>query len=177
MSEENRTYELGFILVPTVPESEVDQKVAELKAAVAAAGGTVGAEGTTEFIDLAYRIEKNVKSKKMKWTQGYFGWMKFTAAPESQAVLKKALDANLELMRYMLIKTSAENLVQFKKPKIEAKRDNVSFDEMEVSEEELAAANEDVIEDTHEEVKELHEKLPDVAADMAVEAPSETTEA
>ncbi len=161
MSEENRTYELGFVLVPTVPESEVEAKVAELKAAVATAGGIVGAEGTTEFIDLAYRIEKNVKSKKMKWTQGYFGWMKFTAAPESQAVLKKALDGNLDLMRYMLIKTSAENLVQFKKPKIEAQRSsNVSIDDLDVVDE--------AVSDVEEDKKEVHETLPDVESDITL---------
>lgn len=161
MSEETRTYELGFILVPTILESDVDQKVAELKAAVTEAGGTVGAEGTTEFIDLAYRIEKNVKSKKMKWNQGYFGWMKFTAAPESQAVLKKVLDGNLELMRYMLVKTDLENLVQFKKPKIEAVRDsNVSIDDLDVSSDEIAEEVE------AEDKKEVHETLPSVEEDM-----------
>jgi ribosomal protein S6 len=160
MSEDTRTYELSFILVPTVPESEVDQKVAELKSAITALQGTIGAEGTTEFIDLAYRIEKNVKSKKMKWNQGYFGWMKFTAAPEALEALKKVLDGNLELMRYMLIKTSAENLVQFKKPKIEAMRNsNVSIDDMDVSDEEME-------EDSEEDEKEVHETLPDVEADM-----------
>jgi len=174
MSEnDTRTYELGFILVPTVPESEVEAKVAELKAVITAAEGTIGAEGTTEFIDLAYRIEKNVKSKKMKWNQGYFGWMKFTAAPESQAIIKKALDGNLDLMRYMLIKTSAENLVQFKKPKIEAMRNsNVSIDDLDVSDEEM--------EETEGDSKEVHETLPDVNADIAEtspEAPAETATA
>lgn len=159
MSEENRTYELGFILVPTVSESEVEAKVAELKAAIVAVEGTIGAEGTTEFIDLAYRIEKNVKSKKMKWNQGYFGWMKFTAAPEALAALKKVLDGNLDLMRYMLVKTSAENLVQFKKPKIEARRDsNISIDDLDVSDEEMPEAEEDK--------KEVHETLPSVEGDM-----------
>jgi ribosomal protein S6 len=159
MSEENRTYELGFILVPTISESEIEAKVAELKAAITSVEGIIGAEGTTEFIDLAYRIEKNVKSKKMKWSQGYFGWMKFTAAPEALAALKKVLDGNLDLMRYMLIKTSAENLVQFKKPKIEARRDsNVSIDDLDVSDEEMPEVEEDK--------KEVHETLPSVEEDM-----------
>jgi ribosomal protein S6 len=169
MSEDTRTYELSFILVPTVPESEVDQKVAELKNAITALEGTIGAEGTTEFIDLAYRIEKNVKSKKMKWNQGYFGWMKFTAAPEALEALKKVLDGNLELMRYMLIKTSAENLVQFKKPKVEAMRSNVSIDDMDVSDEEMD-------EESVEDEKEVHETLPDVEGDMT-DAPVAAPEA
>ncbi|MES2224735.1 MAG: 30S ribosomal protein S6 [Patescibacteria group bacterium] len=169
MSEnDNRLYELGYLIVPTTPEAEVPAAVEALKAALAAVEGTVVSEGTPDFIDLAYQIEKNVKSKKMKWTQGYFGWIKFTAAPETLEALKKALDGNLDLMRYMLIKTDAENNVVFKAPKIEAKQSDVSFDEAELS----AVADEM---DTEEaDLKEKHEKLPDVEGDMTVEAPSAT---
>jgi ribosomal protein S6 len=176
MSEENRTYELGYILVPTIPEADVVAQVTELKNALAAVEGAVISEGEAEFIDLAYTIEKNVKSKKMKWSQGYFGWIKFTAAPDVLESLKKALDGNLELMRYMLIKTDAENNVVFKKPKVEAKREDVSFDTAE-----LEAIAEDMddesADDASEEVKEQHEKLPNLEDDMTVETPSETVEA
>ncbi len=175
MSEENRTYELGYILVPTVPEAEVVAKVTDLKNAIVAVAGTVSSEGEAEFIDLAYQIEKNVKSKKMKWNQGYFGWIKFTTAPDTLEALKKALDGNLDLMRYMLIKTDAENNVVFKKPKVEAKRENASLDEDEL--EAIAEGMDDAAEDTSEEVKEQHEKLPNLEDDMTVETPSETVEA
>ncbi|MDB5254683.1 MAG: Ribosomal protein [Candidatus Nomurabacteria bacterium] len=176
MSEENRTYELGYVLVPTIPEAEVVARVTELKNALAAVEGTVLSEGEAEFIDLAYTIEKNVKSKKMKWSQGYFGWIKFTAAPDALEALKKALDGNLELMRYLLIKTDAENNVVFKKPKVEAKREDASFDAAEL--EAIAEGmDEESAADTSEEVKEQHEKLPNLEGDMTVETPSETVEA
>ncbi|MEO5646632.1 MAG: 30S ribosomal protein S6 [Candidatus Paceibacterota bacterium] len=175
MSEENRTYELGYILVPTVPEAELVAKVTDLKNAIEAVAGTVSSEGEAEFIDLAYQVEKNVKSKKMKWNQGYFGWIKFDSAPETLEALKKALDGNLDLMRYLLIKTDAENNVVFKKPKVEAKRENASLDEDEL---EATAEGEDgAAEETSEEVKEQHEKLPNLEDDMTVETPSETVEA
>jgi ribosomal protein S6 len=169
MSEDNRTYELGYILVPTVPEQEVATAVASLKSALAAVEGTVLSEGEAEFIDLAYQIEKNVKSKKMKWNQGYFGWIKFTAAPEALEALKKSLDANLELMRYMLIKTDAENNVVFKKPKVEAVRGGVSFDDIEPLDEDVVA---EVAEPEQNEgdKQEVHETLPDVAQDMTAAA-------
>jgi ribosomal protein S6 len=177
MSEETRTYELGYILVPTVPEVEVPEKVTALKTTLEAVEGIVTSEGAPEFIDLAYQIEKNVKSKKMKWNQGYFGWIKFTAGPETLETLKKSFDANLDVMRYLLIKTDAENVVTFKKPKVEAKRDSLSVDEMIFSEEELAKANEDVKEEPLDDIKEHHEKLPNVEDDIIPETPSETVEA
>ncbi len=163
MSEDNRTYELGYILVPTLPEADVETAVATLKSTITTVEGAVLSEGTPEFIDLAYQIEKNVKSKKMKWTQGYFGWIKFTAAPETLEALKKVFDGNLELMRYMLVKTDAENNVVFKKPKVEAKRGGeVSFDEGELAE--IAA---DMDSEEAEDTVEQHEKLPDLAEDIA----------
>ncbi len=64
MSEDNRTYELGYILVPTIPEVEVAEKVTALKAAIEAVQGSVASEGAPEFIDLAYQIEKNIKVRK-----------------------------------------------------------------------------------------------------------------
>jgi ribosomal protein S6 len=175
MSETNRTYELGYVLVPTIPEAEVVAQVTELKNALAAVEGTVLSEGEAEFIDLAYQIEKNVKSKKMKWNQGYFGWIKFSADPAALEALKKAMDGNLELMRYMLIKTDAENNVVFKKPKVEAVRGDASFDAEEL--EAIAEGMDAPADDASEEVKEKHEALPNVEADMTVETPSETAEA
>ncbi len=170
MSEENRTYELGYILVPTLPETDVETAVTTLKSALEAVQGSVISEGAPEFIDLAYQIEKNVKSKKMKWSQGYFGWIKFNAAPDVLEALKKALDGNLDLMRYMLIKTDAENNVVFKKPKIEAKRgDAVSFDEDELEGIATEMDEEAPAEDSSEDMQEQHEKLPSVEDDIISE--------
>ncbi len=172
MSEDTRTYELSYLVTPTTPESELETTVSELKAEIEKAGGAVIAEGNPDFIDLAYVIEKNVASKKMKWSQGYFGWIKFEASPEAMAVLKKAYDANLAIMRYMLIKTSAENLVTFKKPKVEALRaQDVNGEDPSL---ELLGEQEDDTEDALE----VHETLPDLEAEVAEpvatpEAPSE----
>ncbi len=162
MTEEtlSRTYELGYLITPTTPEVEVSGEVDKLKAAITKIEGTILSEGETEFIDLAYTMEKNVASKKLKWNQAYFGWVKFDAAPDTLESLKKVLDGNLALIRYILVKTNVENTVVFKKPKVEAKRE--AF----MSDEELAAleeATEEVIEDS----KDDHELLPQVSEDIA----------
>jgi len=166
-----RTYELGYIIVPTVTEGDVSTSVETLKGAVATIGGEVRAEGTPEFIDLAYRIEKHVGAKNMKWDQGYFGWIKFDADPSTLEALKKALDGNLDLARYMIIKTNIENTIIFKKPKVDAIRGG--FEQDEISDDEDETLDEPV-----DDMKEDHEKLPDVLGDIEpVVAPSETQEA
>jgi ribosomal protein S6 len=163
MSETNtRLYELGFILVPTTPEVEVPAKVEALKTLIKGVGGNATAEGTPEYIDLAYTMERSVGSKKHKYSQGYFGFIKFETEPETLEVLKKALDADLDLVRYILLKTNPENTIVFKKPKMEAKRDNGVVDE-------------EIIDDI-EEVEDLsaHEALPELSADLDV--PEEVVE-
>jgi ribosomal protein S6 len=159
ISESARTYELGFNLVPTIPEQEVAAQVEALKVLIEKAGGTVGAIGNPEFIDLAYQMEKNVGSKRSRYNQTYFGWIKFEMTPESMEVLKKSLDSVNELIRYILLKANVENTIVFKKPKVEPKRDAASDNLEEVAEEA------EVLED----VQEVHETLPDVAADIAEE--------
>lgn len=156
-----RVYELGYLLAPTAPETEVPGLVDALKAAIEKAGGSVRAEGAPEFIDLAYTMEKSIASKKMKYSQAYFGWIKFEAAPEAMESLKKTLDVMAVLIRYILVKTSIENAVIFKKPKIEAKRAIDSDDEI-------------IVEETLEDdLKEDHEMLPDVASDIEELSPKE----
>jgi ribosomal protein S6 len=153
-----RVYELGFLLVPSTAETEVPSLVDTLKASITEAGGTVHSTGTPEFIDLAYTIEKNVASKKMKWSQGYFGWVKFEANPEAMETIKKALDANTNVIRYLLVKTTLDNSIVFKKPKNEAKRIT--------SEDEEVLLDEELIE---EDMKEDHELLPDLQSDIVTE--------
>jgi len=166
MSEETRTYELSYLITSTTPETEVETVVSALKSEIEKAEGQSIAEGNPDFIDLAYTIEKNVASKKMKWSQGYFGWIKFTAEPEAMEVLKKAYDANTAVMRYMLIKTSAENLVTFKKPKVDARRADL------VTGEETELLDEEVSEEAPASL-EVHETLPNLEAEVAETVASE----
>jgi len=168
MSETStRLYELGYILAPTVPESEVNSHVESLKKAISAIEGTFKSEGNPEFIDLAYQMEKHIGSRKMKYSQGYFGWIKFESAPEAMESLKKTLDGMEALVRYILVKTSVENTIVFKKPKGEAKREPL-MEELESTES---------LEEEVEDMQEDHEKLPDLADDVETAAPASKEEA
>ncbi len=160
MSEQHtRLYELGFILVPTTSEPEVSTVVGTLKGYITALEGSVTTEGTPEFIDLAYTMEKTVGSKKNKYSQGYFGWMKFELSPDALESLKKSLDGEVSLVRYILIKTNAANTVVFKKPKVEAKREAVVLEE-EVLDDDMA--DDGIVDDQSLD----HERLPSVDEDV-----------
>jgi ribosomal protein S6 len=167
MSEkQTRLYECGFILVPTVPEAEVPQAVDSLKALITKEGGEVSSVGTPEYIDLAYTIEKSFGSKKSKYSQGYFGFIKFEANPESLEALKKALDAEVQIVRYLLIKTDPTNTISFKKPKIEAKRGDASvIDDADLESDESV-----------DDIIAAHEALPDLLPEIEADADNKDAE-
>ncbi|HVY35782.1 MAG TPA: 30S ribosomal protein S6 [Candidatus Paceibacterota bacterium] len=161
---DTRAYELGYLLVPTATEAELPGLVDALKGSIKSAGGEVKTDGGPEFIDLAYKMERHMGSTKVKYSQGNFGWIKFVCAPEGMSALKKSLDGMDELARYLIIKTSLENTVAFKKPKVDAKRESAESIEV--------IADQDSLAESDEEMKEDHEKLPDVADDIIEKTPS-----
>lgn len=172
MSEKNtRFYEIGYVFAPTIAEHEIEQEIAGISEILEKANGSVHSSGAPEFIDLAYTMEKTMGSKKYKYSQGYFGWIKFEIDPEAITAVSKALDGITGLVRYILIKTSVDNTVVFKKPKGDAKRETVlSEEEMDaiITASEAESAEEDVIAE--------HEKLPVLDIDSSNEI-SDSTEA
>lgn len=152
MSDETRVYELGYLLTPQTPEGTLEEKVKALSEVLSLDGGEVLSFGTPEYIDIAYPMHVKVRSTYTTYTQAYFGFIKFKQDPEKLESIKKSLDSDSDLIRYILIKTSAENAVVFKKPKLEPKRG--LLEELEVTEEEMAE-EEDVAIAPHEALPEL----------------------
>lgn len=171
MSEETtRVYELGFLMVPTVTEGEVDAEVATLVKMLEKHAGKIVAQGTPEFIDLAYTMERDIASKKYKYSQGYFGWIKFESDPSTLEDIKKALDGVKALIRYILVKTNVANTIVFKKPKVEAKRPLEADGEVITMDAEEAdvAADDDMLA--------VHEKLPTLDEEATASEPQEEDE-
>lgn len=152
MSDETRVYELGYLLVPQTPESSLEEKVKALSDVLTIEEGEILSLGTPEYIDLAYPMHIKVRSTYSTYTQAYFGFIKFKQSPEALEIIKKSLDSDSDLIRYILVKTSPQNAVVFKKPKLEPKRG--LLEELEVTEEEMQE-EEDVVVAPHEALPEL----------------------
>ena len=104
-----QVYELGYHIVSTVAEENVPKEVQILKDTVLKDGGSLVAEGEPKLINLAYSMTKSVADTKKKFTSAYFGWIKFETKSELMPAIKKAVDANPNVLRYLLIKTVREN--------------------------------------------------------------------
>jgi len=113
---ESRIYEVGYLLLPYVTEENLAHEAGLIKEAITAAGGSVFSEEEPSSIELAYPMYKVVSNKKTKFETAYFGWIKFDGDPRGVSKLKKAMDLQENVLRFLIIKTVRENTLA-KKPK------------------------------------------------------------
>jgi ribosomal protein S6 len=111
-AEENdsrHVYEIGFHLVPTVEEGDVSGVADKIRALVGDAE-IIKTEAPRKMT-LAYTIERSVQGKREKYTESYFGFIKFAAEPANIPALQAALRAMSEVLRFIVVETVREEAV------------------------------------------------------------------
>lgn len=112
---DDRVYELGYLLVPTIPEEEVPAIYGNLKELVSSLGGSMISDDMPRMTGLAYSMLKVHKNVRSKFDTAYFGWLKFEVNPENISDIKKKLDLDPNLIRFLIIKTVKENTIAAKR--------------------------------------------------------------
>ena len=112
---DSRIYEVGYLLASTIPEEKVVEHYVGLRDLIVSLGVITISEEMTRMIPLAYTIEKVVQNVRSKYDNAYFGWNKFEMSPEKVLELKKKLDLNPNIVRFLLIKTVRESTVAAKR--------------------------------------------------------------
>lgn len=110
-----KVYELSYLISSAVPQEKVmgeKEKIGEILTKIEAV--TIAGEDP-EFRDLAYEIKRKVGAKNERFTQAYFGWVKFEAAPDKMDALKKSVESLDSVIRYLLVTTIRENTYLGKK--------------------------------------------------------------
>lgn len=110
-----RVYELGYHFVPTMDEETVIKEASALRAMIEAKGGTIVSEELPREFALAYEMEKDIANKKNKFTNSFFGWVKFEIDPSVAEAMNKELMRDDRIIRYLLIKTVKENTIASKR--------------------------------------------------------------
>lgn len=110
-----RVYEVGYLLVPTISEEDVPAEHGNLKELVASLGGQMISDEMPIMIPLAYSMLKVVSNVRSKFDKAYFGWVKFYLDPEQATMLKKKLDQDPKIIRFLIIKTVKENTIASKR--------------------------------------------------------------
>lgn len=110
-----RVYELGYLLVPTISEENIGASYSALKDTIVSMGGVMIADEMPKMMPLAYQMVKVVSNVRTKHLNAYFGWFKFDMGPEAVIELKKKLDLDKDMIRFLLIKTVRENTIATKR--------------------------------------------------------------
>ena len=112
---DQKVYEVGYLLVPSIPEENVPAMHGDLKELVSSFGGEPISDEIPRMLPLAYTISKVVSNVRGKWNNAYFGWVKFYIEAGQISKLKEKLDQDPNLIRFLLIKTVKENTIAAKR--------------------------------------------------------------
>jgi ribosomal protein S6 len=106
-SDARPVYEVGFHLLPSIPEGEVAAQVEKIRSLLGSA--EIISQGAPERMTLAYTIERAAGGKREKFSQSYFGWIKFAVEDQSGIpALQEQLRGMKEVLRFMVISTTRE---------------------------------------------------------------------
>ena len=116
-SDNLRVYEVGYLLLPSIPEEKVPDEVSHITKFITDAKGTIIKSGEPIMQPLAYEMEKLVATRNERFNDAYFGFVVFEGNPELAITLKTELDATPGILRFLLIKTEREVVAPVRKPK------------------------------------------------------------
>jgi ribosomal protein S6 len=110
-----KVYEIGYLLVSSVPGEKVASVTESLKNVLLKKGAVVIEEESAELIPIAYTMVKKIGTANHRFDEGYFGWIKFELGAGEIEEVKKTLDLIPEMLRFLLITTVRESTYLGKK--------------------------------------------------------------
>jgi ribosomal protein S6 len=114
-NKDSKVYEVAFLLVPNLSEEEVPAVYGDMKGLISALGGEHISEEMPKLIDLAYTMKKSIQNVNHRFDTAYFGWTKFFMEADKVSELKKKLDFDPKVIRFLIVKTVKENTLSVKK--------------------------------------------------------------
>jgi ribosomal protein S6 len=111
----SRVYELGYLLVPTISPEDVPAAYGNLKELISSFGSVAISDEIPKMIPLAYSMVKVVSNIRNKFNTAYFGWNKFIMETDAVLELKKKLDLDPQIIRFLILKTVKENTIAGKR--------------------------------------------------------------
>jgi len=142
-----RIYEIGYLIVPSVKEEDLEKIVGAVRTEIEKAGGSFIAEGAPSMTRLAYAIALRVGDRTEEHDRGYFGWIKFEARIEVAQALDAALKGNASILRSIVFRTVREDTrAKYKAPTLrEVKRtDTIKSTPRRVEEPSVAVSEEEL---------------------------------
>lgn len=125
-------YEIGYLILPSIPEDKLDGVVDLIRKVITKEGGVeIDSEAPIKQ-GLAYSMSKTVGASRYVVNDAYIGWIKFEAEPAKIIALKTGIEKINELLRFLLVKAPRETTFTFAKAKEKLVVEESAHDEVEV---------------------------------------------
>jgi ribosomal protein S6 len=111
--KEAQVYELGYLVLPSVPEEGLEKVVSNIRSIIEKAGGKTLDGEDPVLDDLAYSMSKTIGARKYVVDEAYIGWMKFEAESSMIEAVKTGVEKIDEILRHLLIKVPRETTFTF----------------------------------------------------------------
>jgi ribosomal protein S6 len=108
--ENQKIYELGYILLPTIPEDKLNDEVSNITKIIETKGSVVSSE-MPKSRKLEYSMSKVVVNKKTSFESGYFGFVIFNTDSEGILDIKASLENDENILRFILLNRSKSSFV------------------------------------------------------------------
>ncbi len=111
-------YEIGFHIVPTMGDEGVSAVVESIRKAIDGSskkgqgGAEIISEGFPKKITLAYQVERATQGKREKYTESYFGHIKFAMNREGITAFAASVRAMQPILRFLINETVREDIAQ-----------------------------------------------------------------
>ena len=136
MSASKQVYEIGYLVLPSIPEDKLQEVVNSIKEIIKKEGGEELDSENPFKQDLAYTMSKTVGASRYVVNDAYVGWMKFEAEPSVTEAIKAGLEKIDSILRFLLIKTTKETTFTFAEAKARLEKD-LAEEEAETDSEEV----------------------------------------
>lgn len=113
-------YELGFLILPSIPEDKLSDVVDAIRKVVTKAGGIEIDTEAPFKQSLAYSMSKTIGASRYVLTDAYLGWIKFEVEPGEIQTIKAGVEKIGEILRFLLVKAPRETTFTFAKVKAAA---------------------------------------------------------
>ena len=125
--KEANVYELGYLVLPSVPEENVPQVVSKIVSIVEKSEAKTLDSENPFLQPLAYAMSKTIGARKYIVNEAYIGWVKFEARPDQIETIRTAIEKIEEILRSLLIKAPRETVFTLAeaRAKMEAKENPV----------------------------------------------------
>lgn len=104
MMDEKEVYEISFIFSNRLAEEQAINKLETLKKDIASLGGSFISEETPYMRELSYEMTRVVNNVNVRFSEGYFGWVKFELTPANIEEINKKLKLDEEVVRFLVVK-------------------------------------------------------------------------